>query len=84
MCTIAWTCSGPSSSPGPVSTRTDAVAGACSSAKTCFSGSARWTIAVSTPSMASMVLESSPSMARLKFVCSCACEVERSALSRIE
>ena len=81
--TIACTCSPSRSVPAEVSTSTDAVAGACSSAKTCFSGRARCTIAVSTPSIASMVLESSPSMARLKFVCSWASEVEMSALSRM-
>ena len=52
------------------------MAGSCSSAKTSFGGIARWTTAVSTPSIASMVLESSPSIARLKSVCSWNCEVE--------
>ena len=76
--TIACTCSGVERRcRRVVSTRTDAVVGSCSSAKTCFGGSARCTTAVSTPSIASMVLESSPSIARLKSVCSWNCEVER-------
>ena len=73
----AWT-------PGSVLTSTEAVAGSCSSAKTCLGGSARCTTAVSTPSIASMVLESSPSIARLKSVCSWNCEVERPWLSSSE
>lgn len=80
-CTIAWTWPSSSDVPGSVSMRTDAVGGSCSSVKTCFSGMARCTTAVSTPWMASTVLESSPSIARLKLVCSCDSEVDRLCLS---
>ncbi len=83
-----WTtaCTWPGSRlvPGVVASSTEAVAGSCLSAKTCLVGSARWTTALPTPSRAPTVLESSPSMARLKSVCSLNCEVDRSWLSRIE
>ena len=69
---------------GAVATRTEAVGGSCLSAKTCLGGIARCTTADWTPSIASMVLESSPSIARLKSVCSWNCEVERLCLSRSE
>ncbi len=83
-CTTDWTCSGPRVSPGRVPTSTEAVGGSCLSAKTCLAGMARCTTADCTPSIASMVLVSSPSMARLKSVCSLNCEVERSCSSRSE
>ena len=70
--------------PGEVAISTDAVGGSCWSAKTLAGGSARWTTAVSTPSIASMVLASSPSIARLKSVCSWNCEVEMLWLSSSE
>ena len=73
--TTAWTWPW-SSVLAPVSTSTDAVVGSCSSAKTSLGGIARWTTAVSTPSIDSIVAESSPSIARLKVVCSWNCEVE--------
>ena len=74
--TIAWTFSASTVVPAEVSIRTDAVVGSCSSENTFFSGMARWTTAVLTPSIASMVLASSPSIARLKSVCSWKSEVE--------
>ncbi len=70
--------------PAAVSISTDAVGGSCSSEKTFFCGSARCTTAVFTPSTASMVLASSPSIARLKSVCSWNSEVEMSWLSSSE
>ena len=82
--TTDCTCSGLSVLPRRVETRTDAVGGSCLSAKTCLAGSARCTTADWTPSIASMVLASSPSIARLKSVCSLNCEVDRSCWSRSE
>ena len=82
--TTACTCSGDSVVPGWVETRTEAVVGSWASVKTSFCGIATWTTAVVTPSMPSMVRESSPSMARLKSVCSLNSEVERSWSSSSE
>ena len=82
--TTAWTFSGSMLVPAEVSIRTDAVVGSCSSENTFFSGSARCTTAVFTPSIASMVLASSPSIARLKSVCSWKSEVDMFWSSRIE
>jgi hypothetical protein len=82
-CTTAWTCSGVSVRPGLVCTSTDAVGGCCSSVKTSFWGIARCTTAPFTPSIALTVAASSPSMARLKSVCSLNSEVEIPWLSRI-
>ena len=51
--------------PASVSTNTEAVVSGVVDTKTVFSGMARRTAAVFTPSMAEMVLASSPSRARL-------------------
>ena len=63
-CTMASTCAGFSGEVGLVCTSTDAVGTAAFSVKTSSLGTARCTTAVCTPSMASMVLRSSPSRAR--------------------
>ena len=63
--TIAWTLSPESVVPGAVSTKTEAVVSGVLETKTVFSGIARRTAAVFTPSMAEIVLASSPSRARL-------------------
>ena len=63
--TIAWTLSLESVTPGLVSMNTDAVVSGAVETKTVFSGMASRTAAVFTPSMAEIVLASSPSRARL-------------------
>ncbi len=64
-CTIAWTLSPERVEPAAVSTNTEAVVSGAVDTKTVFSGMASRTAAVFTPSMAEMVLASSPSSARL-------------------
>ena len=63
--------------PGWVPTSTAAVTGAVSVSKSFSCGIATCTTAVSTESSASMVLSSSPSVARLKVICSCDCDWSR-------
>jgi hypothetical protein len=50
--------------PAEVATSTDAVGFSASSVNTSFCGIARWTVAALTPSIALIVLASSPSSAR--------------------
>ncbi len=64
-CTIACTCSGESVVPGWAWTSTEAVVFCFSEENRSFCGIATCTTAVSTESSASMVLSSSPSIARL-------------------